>query len=120
MAKIKKFDELNEETQAEALKEWLPKDFDFRDYVENNLPGLARKVLVPRDIDHVASLLERLANLYNGKKDNDEFLEYLLSEKYDKALLEADDVNKIAFYVYLIFQINKVPLALRGKNTIQK
>jgi len=119
MAKIKDFkDYLNEQSEEDLKKEWLPSDFDFRQYVDDNLPTLAKRVLVPNQIDHVAHLLERLAKAYSGEKEDDDFLEFMIQEKYDKALMTADDVNKIAFCVYVVFQINKVPLMLREKNKV--
>lgn len=113
MAKIKKFNELNEDNLP--MKEWLPSDFNFREYADNNLPGLAKKVLTNRDIDHVADILEMLAKAYSGVRSDDDFVDYLLAEKYDKALMNADDTNKIAIWVYILFQINKVPILLREK-----
>jgi hypothetical protein len=112
---IKNFDKFKMNEENLPMKEWLPSDFDFRDYVDKNLPGLARRVLVPRDLDHIAHIMEMLAKAYSGEKSNDEFVDYLLSEQYDKALMEADDVNRIAFWTYVVFQINKVPIVLREK-----
>lgn len=97
------------------MKEWLSSDFKFRDYVDKNMPGMARRIVLPRDIDHVAHLLEVLAKAYSGEKLDDEFLEYVLAEQYDKALMNADDVNRIMIWVYIVFQINKVPIVLREK-----
>ena len=34
--------------------------------------------------------------------------------------MQADDVNKIALWVYIIFQINKVPIVLREKYRLKK
>lgn len=116
MSKIKLFDKFKtNEAETIPKSEWLPADFDFRDYVDKNMPGMARRILVPRDIDHVAHILELLAKSYSGEHSHDEFVDYLLAEKYDKALMEADDVNRIVFWVYVVFQINKVPIVLREK-----
>ena len=113
MAKIKKFDELNEDNLP--MREWLPSDFNFREYADNNLPGLAKKVLTNKDIDHVGEILELLAKAYSGVRSDDDFVDYLLAEKFDKALMAADDINRIAITVYVLFQINKVPNILREK-----
>ena len=117
---IKDFDKFKINEENIPVQEWLSTDFDFRDYAAKNLPGLARRVLIPRDIDHIAHLLERLAKAYSGEPEDDEFLLFLISEKYDKALMEADDVNRISLWVYLAFQINKVPIVLREKYRLKR
>lgn len=104
---------LNEESLP--MGEWLPTDFDFKDYVDKNMPGMARRILLPRDIEHVSKLMETLAKSYSGVPSHDDFIDYLLSEQYDKALMSSDDVNRIMIWVYIIFQINKVPIVLREK-----
>ncbi len=98
---------------------WLPEDFNFRKYVSENLPLYAKKTLVPNDIDHVSDILKKLSECYSGIKSNDDFVKILLSENYDKALLKADEVNKVSMFVYLLFQMNKVPIALRDKFKIK-
>jgi hypothetical protein len=120
VSKIKDFSDFNINEQTDPQKEWLPEDFDFRDYVDKNMPMLAKRILVPKQIDHVAHLLETLAKEYSGEKSGEEFIEYLVTEKYDKALMEADDINRIAIWVYILFQINKVPLMLREKFKVTK
>ena len=110
---MKYLKKMNEESLP--LKEWLPTDFDFRDYVDKNMPGLARRILLPRDIDHVAKLLEMLAKSYSGVPSHDDFIDELLAERYDKALMQADDVNRIMVWIYIVFQVNKVPIVLREK-----
>lgn len=117
---IKDFNKFNMNEEAVPKGEWLPADFDFRDYVSKNLPGMARRILIPHDIDHVADLMERLAEAYSGVPPEDEFLEHLLAEDYLKALMTADDVNKISLWVYIVFQINKVPITLREKYRLKK
>lgn len=114
MARIKKFEMFNEAVDVNS-PEWLPSDFDFVNYVEKNIPLLAKRILVQHDIKHVADLLEMLAKAYSGEKTGSKFIGYLLSENYEKALIEADDVNKISIWVYVLFQINKVPTILRDK-----
>lgn len=112
---IKDFNGFKMNEEDLPMKEWLPSDFKFRDYVDSNMPGMAKRLMVPHDIDHVASLLETLAKAYSGEKLDDEFLEYVIAEQYDKALMNADDVNRIMIWVYIVFQINKVPIVLREK-----
>lgn len=118
MAKIKDFDNFSLNEDNIPMKEWLPSDFDFREYVDENLPSLTKRILEPKQIEHVTNILEMLAKEYSGEKSDDDFVESLLTEKYDKALMLADDVNRIAFYVYVIFQVNKVPIVLREKYKI--
>jgi hypothetical protein len=117
---IKDFNKFKMNEEAIPVSEWLPSDFDFRDYASENLPGLARRILLPRDIDHIANLMERLAKAYSGVSEADDFLNYLLQENYLKALMTADDVNRISIWVYIIFQINKVPITLREKYRLKK
>lgn len=112
---IKDFNKFKMNEDNLPIKEWLPSDFNFREYADNNMPMLAKKVLTNKDIDHVAHILEMLAKSYSGVPSHDEFVDYVLAEKFDKALMEADDVNRIAIWVYILFQINKVPITLREK-----
>lgn len=114
MKKIKKYGSLKE-NQIIDVRDWLPSDFDFVDYTEKNLPGLAKRIMTNHEITHIAHCLELLAKEYSGERSDDEFVEDLLKEDYRNALLNADDVNRIAIMVYVLFQINKVPIALRNK-----
>jgi hypothetical protein len=115
MGNIKKFNAFKLNEDNIPVDEWLEQDFDFRKYADDNMPGLAKKILTNRDIDHVGNILEMLAKAYSGEPSHDDFVDYLLAEKYDKALMNADDVNRVAFWVYILFQINKVPIVLREK-----
>lgn len=114
MAKIKSFDVfLNEDNLP--MKEWLPSDFDFREFVEENIPAMSKRIFVPNQLEQITNNLEHLAKVYSGEDTKDKFIKSLLTEKYDTALMETDDVNRIAFIVYVMFQANKVPQVLRDK-----
>jgi hypothetical protein len=94
-------------------KDSLGEDFDFEAYAEDNL-GLAKKALSPRDMRHVASCLKMLAEELSGIPSQDDFIEAWAARDYKRALVEADDVNRVAFWIYHVFLYNKAPMKMKS------
>lgn len=87
---------------------------DYTTWVTDNLPYRLRVgVLTPDDVSHIETCLKSLVEkLRNDQYTHGSFVEALAKGNIKEAIINADETNKIAIHVYIIFMTTFIPIGL--------
>lgn len=82
----------------------------IRKWVKSNADILMHDtVLDPEDVNHIATCLEHLYRHFTEGYPIGDFLSAVADNNLAEAVVRADDVNRKALYLYVLFLANKIP-----------
>ncbi len=89
---------------------------DIKNWVETNAEELMPDTLFTlNDIDHISMCMEHLYRWYHEDYPIGDFLTAVVKNDFLEAVSRADDTNRKALYLYVLFLANKLPLDYRNK-----
>lgn len=85
-------------------------EVDIKKWVVSNVKSLLPDILfTPDEIDHVSTCLEHLYKHYREGYPIGDFLSAVADNNLSEAVVCADDVNRKALYLYVLFLANELP-----------
>jgi hypothetical protein len=82
----------------------------IRRWVVSNVKGLMPDILFSLDeVDHISMCLEHLYRHYTEGYPIGDFLSAVADNNLSEAVVRADDVNRKALHLYVLFLANKLP-----------
>ncbi len=83
---------------------------EIRDWVASNVRSLVLGTsFTPDDVEHVSTCLEHLYRHYHEGYPIGDFLSAVASNDLSGAVVRADDTNRKALHLYVLFLANKLP-----------
>ncbi len=89
---------------------------DIEKWVESNAIGLMPEIpLAPDEIEHISMCMEHISKWYFEGYPLGDFLTAVVKDKFMRACLLADNINRKALYLYALFLANKIGYDYREK-----
>ena len=93
---------------------------EIRDWLERNANNLMLETsFAPEELDHIAMCMHHIYKWYHEGYPIGDFLTAVVRNNLGESCVRADDTNRKALYLYVLFLANKIPEDYKKKALVK-